>query len=81
MACGRAVVMTRTRGLWTGEDFRDGEHLKLVAAGDSRALGESVRSLIESPDLALKLGNQALGQVKQHGNIQSFATLLERLCT
>ncbi len=70
MAAGRTVVMTRTRGLWTGEDFRDGEHLRLVPPGDVAAL----RRALSSPALAAGAGRE---RVRERGTMAAFAERLE----
>ncbi len=72
MACGKTVVLSRTRGLWTGEDFVDGQHVRLVPAGDADALR-----------LALGAGELSAAGVRQRvverGGIGAFAERLGRL--
>ena len=41
-ACGRPVVLTRTRGLWDPEALRDGENVLLVPPADPDALAAAV---------------------------------------
>lgn len=81
MACGRAVVMTRTRGLWTGDDFVDGEHLCLIPPGNPEALATAVLKLADEPGFAGKLGLQAQQRVMERGDIQKFSERLQTLCT
>ncbi len=71
MAMGKTVVMTRTRGLWTGEDFPDGEGLRLVPVGDVAAL----RRALEMEPLD---GEVVRGRVRERGTAELFAGRLER---
>ncbi len=72
MACGKTVVMSRTRGLWTGEDFVDGEHLRLVTAGDAEAL----RTAIEAEPLDSRI---VRARAVERGSVVGFAERLADL--
>jgi glycosyltransferase involved in cell wall biosynthesis len=69
MACGKTVVMSRTKGLWTGEDFVEGEHLRLVPVGE----GEALREAMERPGLD---GRVVRERVVARGGIAGFAERL-----
>lgn len=77
MACGCPVVMSRTSGLWTGDDFIDGEHIRLVCFGSAAALGGAVQELLDRPDLAAAMGSNAASQVKLRGDVAGFAVRLK----
>ncbi len=72
MACGKSVVMSRTRGLWTADDFVEGEHLRLVPAGDIGALREAMKL----PGLD---GRVVRERVVERGGIGGFAERLGRI--
>jgi glycosyltransferase involved in cell wall biosynthesis len=79
MSCGRPVIMTRTRGLWSSH-LRDGENLFMVNPGDSVDLAAKVNRLVDDPCLAAKLGHAARESVYRHFRIVDFANRLEALC-
>lgn len=69
MAGGKTVVMTRTRGLWTGDDFLEGEHLRLVPVGDKVAL----RAAVGAPVLDAAVVRR---RVRERGTMAAFAERL-----
>jgi glycosyltransferase involved in cell wall biosynthesis len=77
MACGCPVVLTRTRGLWTGNDFHEGEHLLLVEPSSPAALKTAVERLAADPAFAQRMGAAARDAVRQHGRMDAFASRLE----
>ena len=79
MACGRPVIMTRTRGVWSSH-LRDGENLFMVNPGDSVDLAAKVNRLVDDPCLAAKLGHAARESVCRDFRIVDFADRLEALC-
>jgi glycosyltransferase involved in cell wall biosynthesis len=79
MACGRAVILTRTRGLWTGADFHDGRDLLLVPPGDANALRQALQRLLDAPALRAQIGAAAREAVLRGGRIEAFASRLEAL--
>jgi glycosyltransferase involved in cell wall biosynthesis len=78
-ACGRPVVLSRTRGLWA-ENLRDGETVHLVPPGDPSALARAVRRILDHPEAAETLGRSARALTVAEGSIQGFATRLESIC-
>jgi glycosyltransferase involved in cell wall biosynthesis len=76
MACGRPVVLTRTRGLWTGEDFHDGRDLLLVEHGSSDALRRAMQQLLDDAATREHIGRAAREAVLLHGRIDAFASRL-----
>ncbi len=57
-ACGRPVVLTRTRGLWDPEALRDGENVLLVPPADPDALAQAVNRVLADPSTAESLGGR-----------------------
>lgn len=66
MACGKAVVLSRTRGLWNLDLMRHGENCHLVPAGDVGALRQAIEELTADRAYAAKLGAAARRTVEQH---------------
>lgn len=79
MACGRPVILTRTRGLWTGEDFLDERDLLLVDAGSSKSLLHAIRRLADDAALNARMGLSAREAVLRQGGIEAFASRLNSL--
>jgi hypothetical protein len=63
MSCGRPVILSRIKGLWTQTLLRDGENCLLVPPGDALALGEAVGRVRADPALAARLGAAARATV------------------
>jgi glycosyltransferase involved in cell wall biosynthesis len=66
MACGKAVVLTRTRGLFGGPLIQHGENCHLVPAGDRRALQEALDTLGADAAYRARLGAAARRTVEEH---------------
>ena len=79
MACGRPVILTRTRGLWTGGDFREGRDLLLVAASDASELATKLRQLLDAPERREEIGRSARDAVVRNGTMAAFAARLENI--
>jgi glycosyltransferase involved in cell wall biosynthesis len=77
MACGRPVILTRTRGLWTGGDLLDGRDLLLVEPGSADALRAAMQQLLDGAPRREHIGRSARAAVLSHGRIDSFAGRLE----
>ena len=77
LACGRPVVLTRTRGTW---DERLGEAVRLVAPADPDALAAAVGELLDRPGEAAQVGARARDWVCERGAVQGFADRLLAVC-
>ena len=66
MACGKAVVLTRTRGLFGGPLIQHGENCHLVPTGDLRALQEALDTLGADAAYRARLGAAARRTVEEH---------------
>jgi glycogen synthase len=77
MACGRAVVASRTGGL--AEAIADGVDGLLVEPGDPAALAEAVSRLLDDPPLAERLGGAARAAVQRHFAAAAVAEQTARL--
>jgi glycosyltransferase involved in cell wall biosynthesis len=80
MACSRAVVLSRTRGLWGRDVLRDGENVVLVDPGNAAGLAEAVNELLEVPARADAIGARGRETVVRDATVDGFAERLERVC-
>ncbi len=64
MACGKPVVITRTRG--QSDIVRENETGYYVPTGDASAMASAINRLLAEPDLAEKMGANAR-EVVEHG--------------
>jgi len=72
MACGKPVVITRTRG--QSDIVREGETGLYVQAGDVGSMAEAVSQLLSDPALAQSLGENGLQVVEQGLNLDTYLT-------
>ena len=81
MACGRSVVLSRTRGLWTGDDYQSGRDLVLVEHGSPDALCGAMQQLLDDAAHREHIGRAAREAVLLSGRIESFADRLGSVIT
>lgn len=79
MACGKAVILSRIKGLWAPELLRDGENCLLVPPGDKLALANALRRIAKDPSLRERLGRAARATVVSHFSTSRAADCLEGL--
>jgi len=80
MACGRPVILTKTRGYWLHPDFKDGEHLILVNPNAPEELARAITSLVNDPAKAESIGEAGRHLMMKHYSISEFARNLEAVC-
>jgi glycosyltransferase involved in cell wall biosynthesis len=80
MACGRPVVLSRTRGLWAPETLHEDEDVLLVPPGDPGALAAAARRLLEDERLAGSIGAAARASVLRGAAVDGFAARLLEIC-
>ncbi|MCG3769294.1 MAG: hypothetical protein JW384_00416 [Nitrosomonadaceae bacterium] len=66
MACGKAVILSRTRGLWSRELMRHLHNCYLVPPRDIAALRAAIDRLDQDEELRVRLGLAARRSVEQH---------------
>lgn len=76
MACGKAVILTKTRGLWEPGRLLDGENCLLVEPGDVQGLRAAMNMLLQRPDKADRLGRNARQTVEAHCTSRHFSDRL-----
>lgn len=79
MACGQAVIVTRTRGLWDPELMIHGRNCLLVPPEDPGALGRAIKRLAGDRDLARSLGAEARRTVERHLSSRCMARAVENI--
>ncbi len=70
MACGKPVVITRTRG--QSDIVREGETGLYVPPGDANALAEALNQMLYDPAIARSLGAKARLIVEEGLNLDSY---------
>jgi glycosyltransferase involved in cell wall biosynthesis len=79
-ACGRPVVLTRTRGLWDPEALRDGENVLLVPPADAEALAAAVARVLSDPAGGEAIGRAARATVEATATVEGYAARLLEIC-
>jgi hypothetical protein len=59
MSCGKPVILSNIKGLWTRTLLKDGENCLLVPPGDAKALGAAIARVRADPVWAAKIGTAA----------------------
>jgi len=79
MACGRPVVLTDIRGLWSPGLYRDGVHGLLVPPRDPAAIAAAVHRILGDAALASDLGEAARAVTLEHFPLKRMDDGLEAL--
>lgn len=66
MACGKAVILSQTRGLWSRSLMRHLENCYLVPSGDVPSLRAAIERLAADPGLCAQIGAEARRSVERH---------------
>jgi len=66
MACGRPVILSNIKGLWTHTLLKSGVNCLLVPPGDAKALGEAIGQVRANPSWAADIGRAARETVLAH---------------
>jgi glycosyltransferase involved in cell wall biosynthesis len=77
MACGKPVVMTRTRG--QNDILRDGETGLYVRVGDAYDMADALNRLLADPELARAMGRRGRAVVEQGLNLDAYLQQMVRL--
>lgn len=79
MACGKAVILSDTPGLWDNVILRDGEHCLLVPPEDPSALRAAMQRLWDNPAEAERLGRNARQLIETQWSARHFGQTLNEL--
>ena len=74
MACAKAVILTRTAGLWDPAALRHMENCYLVEPGDVQGLSDGIEYLKCHPTEAKRIGSSARRMVEERWTSSRFAT-------
>mgnify|MGYP000170984007 CR=1 FL=1 len=77
LAAERPVIVSRSANL--EELFADGEHVKMVRAGDARDLAEAIRGLLDDPEGARRMARRGRERVLERFTWQRHAEQLHGL--
>lgn len=77
MACGRAVILSDTPGLWDRERMKHLETCYLVKPENVEALREAISFLLAHPEEASRIGNNARKLVEQHYSSRIYGKALQ----
>jgi len=80
MACGTAVVLTRTAGLWNRQLLRDRHNCLLVPVADEAAMVMAVHGIMEERGNRDAIGAESVRLVRENFPIQRFVHSLELAC-
>jgi glycosyltransferase involved in cell wall biosynthesis len=78
MACGKAVILTRTRGLWEPEVMRHMHNCYLVEPGSVADMARAIVWLKDHPAEAAAIGQRARKTVEEQYTSKHLAAALER---
>ena len=76
MACGKAIIITCTRGLWEPQYIKHLESAYLVAPGDTQSLACAINDLEEDPKLLNTISKNSLNLIRSRYNSEHFSKLL-----
>jgi glycosyltransferase involved in cell wall biosynthesis len=79
MSCARAVILTRTSGLWAPEYLRHLQVCYLTRPGSQQDLQQAVTFLWRSPQEAKRLGGSAHRLVMESFNSRIFSRAIESI--
>ncbi len=79
MACGKAVVVTRTAAIARGYHLEDGVNCRLVPAGDLAALEHAVVNVLDDHWLAAGLGLRARETVERNLTWAGYTSEIRRV--
>lgn len=76
MACGKAVILSDTAGLWDRQLLRHGENCLLVPPGNPTAMRECLLRLWNDPAEAFRIGRSARELIEKHWTARHFGNKL-----
>ncbi|MEO1590766.1 MAG: glycosyltransferase family 4 protein [Cyanobacteria bacterium J06632_22] len=73
MACGKAVILTKTKGIWSPDLMRHLDNCYLVSPGHVQELREAIQYFIRKPSELSRIGKNARATVESDLNSQRFS--------
>jgi glycosyltransferase involved in cell wall biosynthesis len=80
MACGKAVILTQTKGFWDPKGMHGGLHYLSVRPGNPSDWENAVRTLLETPALRVAIGHHARQRVLEAYQSHHYGDSLRRIC-
>lgn len=77
MACGKAVIISDTAGLWDRTAMQNGETCVLIPPSSPRALATSVENLLRDPERAVAIGRRARAAVERYFGLDRMSAALK----
>ncbi|HLO13723.1 MAG TPA: glycosyltransferase family 4 protein [Anaerolineales bacterium] len=77
MACGKAVILTSTHGLWEPEIIKHLDVVYLVRPNDAQSLAQAIEDLATNSTLVEKLACNSLALVRQRYNSTEFGKYIQ----
>ncbi len=81
MACGKPVVLTKTRGLWSTKNLCDWGNIVLINPENEDEIVDAVERILADNTIKKTLGEGGRSYAINHGNIDAFSNRLEALCS
>jgi glycosyltransferase involved in cell wall biosynthesis len=78
MASGKAVITTRTRGIWT-DKLHDWENCVFVPPSDHKAMRQAIHDLYYNPAQAAAIGKCARETVLKHFTLDHFTRAITKI--
>jgi glycosyltransferase involved in cell wall biosynthesis len=79
MACGKPVVITKTRGFWDLSEFEDNKHLVFCELNNLEEWVRKISSLIEDDEFRSLLWSESRKLVKEKYNSRNFSEKLAKM--
>lgn len=79
MACGKAVILSNTVGLWSTEKMRHMDNCFLVKPNNIPDMEKAIKYLSNHPEISTRIGNNAWKTVATHFSSQEFAHNIEQI--
>ena len=80
MACGKPVILTKTKGLWENDQLKDMQNILFVSPKDTGDWKQKIQLVNNDQGLMQRIGESARQYALNHGNISQFAERIERMC-
>ena len=80
MACGKAVVISDTRGFWDRTRLINGEYICMVPHSDPQGLSTTVNQLLSEPEQLNRIGEKGAELVRSHFHMEKMGQELLGFC-
>lgn len=80
MACGKPVIITKTKGIWSESLLIHNKNIVFVQSNDEKALREAIKNLLGDQQRRLRLGRAGREIVQGEWSMQKWSERLEGFC-